>query len=98
MDSIQAVNEAAQKEEVVQIVSRYEIPHFLNRFTVKFDETWDGDPAIHVLYYGPMLYRPTEDELDWLDRLVESISAEIGVIVPDRPAYVRFVAEPASAT
>ena len=44
-----------------------------------------------------MPYRPADEGLDWLDRPVERISADIGVIVPDRPAYVRFGADAESA-
>lgn len=75
-------------------VRMHRLPPYVGGFDVQFDSTWDGEPAVWVLFRLTDDSHPSQQVLDEMNALARDVRRDLYAVVPDRAAFVRFTPPP----
>lgn len=76
---------------VEDAVHTHRLPPYVDGFDVQFDSTWDGEPAVWVLFRLTDDSYPSQQVLDEMNALARDVRHDLYAVVPDRTVFVRFV-------
>lgn len=75
---------------VEDAVRTHRLPPYVGDFDVQFDNTWDGEPGVWVLFRLTDDSYPSQQVLDEMNALARDVRRDLYAVVPDRAVFVRF--------
>lgn len=78
-------------------VRTHPLPPYVGGFDVQFDNTWDGEPAVWILFRLTDDSHPSQQVLDEMNALARDVRRDLYAVAPDRAAFVRFTPPPEPA-